>query len=75
MSNPSQLWFTIARATKIGATKIHHKCGYCATIFQIAAVARLIDRTIAHITRTKAFLDSTPVPLERPRARRNPDRP
>jgi hypothetical protein len=46
MTNPSQLWFTIARAAKIGATKIHHKCGYCATIFQsdkIAAVARLIQ--------------------------------
>jgi hypothetical protein len=27
-------------------------------------VARLIARTIARITRTKAFLDSTPVPLD-----------
>jgi ATP-dependent protease ClpP protease subunit len=27
-------------------------------------VARLIARNIAHITRTKAFLDSTPVPLD-----------
>src|ERR1700730_2534891 len=33
-TNPSQLWFTIARAAKIDATEIHHKCGYCATIFQ-----------------------------------------
>ena len=39
--NPSQLWFTIARAAKIDATKICHKCGFCATIVQSGQLADL----------------------------------
>jgi hypothetical protein len=46
-------WFTIARAAKIRATKIHHKCGYRATVFQsdkIAAVTREKRPLVKHET-------------------------
>jgi hypothetical protein len=33
--------FTIASAAKIDATKICHKCGYCATIVQSGQLAHL----------------------------------
>jgi hypothetical protein len=37
---PVAALFTTARADKIGATKIRHKCGYCATIFQSDKIRR-----------------------------------
>jgi hypothetical protein len=50
-SNPSQLWFTITGAVKIDSTKIRHKCGNCATIFQSGPLAELHDLPVHHLPR------------------------